>query len=311
MIVVVLALTSPAWAWNAAGHMVTGAIAYSTLKASNPDALDKIVAILKQHPEFDQRWARPLSEVTDDEQGLNLFMLAARWPDDIRREREFTHPKWHYINLPFKPAGQPDSVQPPELDPENIRVGFRQNVGVLQSDASDAEKAVALCWVLHLVGDAHQPLHTATLYTTEFPEGDRGGTHFFIRAREGSRPIGLHTIWDDFMLGSSKFRRVHNKAIELRAEYPRDQLQELEPAPTAVNFEAWLQESFETARMVAYDNGQLAGSPDKADAPVLPDGYLAEGKRVACRRGALAGNRMAGVLASVFRDAGASGQQRP
>lgn len=49
----------PAFAWNKAGHMVSGAIAYSELRQSNQQTLDKVVAILKEHPEyskFEQQW---------------------------------------------------------------------------------------------------------------------------------------------------------------------------------------------------------------------------------------------------------------
>jgi hypothetical protein len=41
-----------------------------------------------------------------------LFMQAARWADDIRtRDKAQNRPPWHYVDLPFKPEGQPDSVQ--------------------------------------------------------------------------------------------------------------------------------------------------------------------------------------------------------
>jgi hypothetical protein len=71
---------------------------------------------------------------------------------------------------------------------------------------SRCKRAVALCWVCHLVGDGHQPLHTVKLLTTQFPapEGDRGGTRFYIRVREGARTISLHTFWDDLILGSER-----------------------------------------------------------------------------------------------------------
>ena len=52
-----LCFGSSAMAWNKAGHMVSGAIAYRDLKNSNPDVIPKVVAILKQHPEFDTRRA--------------------------------------------------------------------------------------------------------------------------------------------------------------------------------------------------------------------------------------------------------------
>lgn len=45
---------SPVVAWNKAGHMTTAAIAYDTLKKDNPKVLEKVVALLKQHPQFDK-----------------------------------------------------------------------------------------------------------------------------------------------------------------------------------------------------------------------------------------------------------------
>jgi hypothetical protein len=42
-----------------------------------------------------------------------LFMLTARWADDIRRrDGEQDRPRWHYINLPFKPDGEPNNIDP-------------------------------------------------------------------------------------------------------------------------------------------------------------------------------------------------------
>jgi hypothetical protein len=50
-----------------------------------------------------------------------LFVQAARWPDDIRiTDRAQKRPRWHYINLPFKPEGQPATVQVREPEPVNI-----------------------------------------------------------------------------------------------------------------------------------------------------------------------------------------------
>jgi len=47
-------------------------------------------------------------------------MLAARWPDDIRGDPTFHHGAWHYINLPYKPEGQPASVQTVDPPPDNM-----------------------------------------------------------------------------------------------------------------------------------------------------------------------------------------------
>ena len=63
------------------------------------------------------------------------------------------------------------------------------------ASASDSEKAVALCWILHLTGDIHEPLHDVVLFSKEyFAEGDRGGNLIAVK-RDGDR-TNLHAVWD-------------------------------------------------------------------------------------------------------------------
>jgi len=75
------------------------------LKSSSPQSIDRVIGLLRQHPEYDRRWARPLSGVAPEDQQVCLFMLAARWADDIREEKQFSQRKWHYIDQPFEPTG--------------------------------------------------------------------------------------------------------------------------------------------------------------------------------------------------------------
>ena len=190
-LLLVLVAVSSACAWNKAGHMVSGAMAYAELAHASPQTLARVIALLKTHPHFETTWAPRLAQrpLSPEEQALYLFMLAARWPDDIRGDPTFHHGAWHYINLPYKPEGQPPSVQTVDPPPENILSAYQTNLDILRSTAPESTKAVALCWVFHLIGDVHQPLHTVALFTTQFlpPEGDRGGTRFYIRVREGRR----------------------------------------------------------------------------------------------------------------------------
>lgn len=95
-------------------------------------------------------------------------MYAARWPDDIRGDRAWDHPEWHYINAPLTRDGV--SGSPPAAP--NILTALEQASEVLQKPSStDAEKAVALCWVFHLVGDVHQPLHAVKPVQCALPRG--------------------------------------------------------------------------------------------------------------------------------------------
>jgi hypothetical protein len=301
-VLIAFAINSPLLAWNKAGHMVSGAIAYAVLKQENPEALAKVVQLLKAHPQFAEHWSKRLDDAPDGDRDLMLFMLAARWPDDIRDKAEYHHSRWHYINMPFKPDGQPDAIVPLPPDADNIVRAFEQNLAIVASaTASDDEKATSLCWVFHLVGDGHQPLHSVSLYTTDFPRGDRGGNSLNIRVKDTSASvINLHKFWDDLIIGSENPRGARNKAIELRLrkEFTRDLLTELQEK----KFENWVKlESFKLAKEIAYRNGKVAGSTNPASPLVLPEGYIAEAKAVAERRIALAGYRLSDLLIQTLK----------
>jgi hypothetical protein len=154
---------------------------------------------------------------------------------------------------------------------------------------------MALCWIFHLVGDVHQPLHSTALFTPQFPQGDRGGTRFFIRASAGGSTISLHKLWDGFIQGSTRFNSVNNRANALRAkpEFRRNALQELsEPL-----FSRWASvESFGLAKAVVYRNGSLQGSTNKNNGAVLPGNYISSSQPIAERRAMLAGYRLADIL---------------
>src|SRR5262245_25994035 len=81
---------------------------------------------------------------------------------------------WHYIKFPFKPEGQPASVQIKEPELVNILTVLAENEGVVRKENDGQRKAIALAWLFHLVGDIHQPLHTAQLFTVEYPQWRQG-----------------------------------------------------------------------------------------------------------------------------------------
>ena len=150
---------------------------------------------------------------------------------------------------------------------------------------------------MHLVGDVHQPLHTASLFSKQFPKGDRGGNSFFIRVEPGTSPISLHQFWDDLILGSQNFQTVKNRGtdLRLRPEFARKKLAELEEP----SFDKWAAESFQLAKDAVYRNGKLRGSPNRNNAPVLPADYPKTVQPLAERRMVLAGYRIAQVLQNI------------
>jgi S1/P1 Nuclease len=293
-----LFMSDGAQAWNKAGHMVTGAVAALELRSANPQSFARVITLLKKHPQFESLFKDPIN-ATDDP-NLALFMRAARWADDIRGT-DLSCELCHFINFPFKPTGQPASVSVLDPDPQNILAAFNEKVAIFRNGgSSDPDKAMALTWIFHLVGDVHQPLHTARLFTTLFPQGDRGGTRFFVKVDEERGTISLHRFWDDLILHTDRFQSVSNRATELRnrADLTRSALPEL----SEKKFENWAKmESFEAAKEHAYRFGTLEGSTDDSDGSLLPEDYSDTTKPIAERRAMLAGYRLADLLHDLFR----------
>ena len=151
-------------AWNIPGHMLSAVIAYQVLQQENPATIDKVKAILAKLPWYANQWQARIQDVPVADHGLVLFMQAARWADDIHiQDKAQNKPRWHYINFPFKPEGQPATVQIREPESVNILTALVENESTAKKPTDPERKAIALAWLFHLVGDIHQPLHTAQL----------------------------------------------------------------------------------------------------------------------------------------------------
>jgi S1/P1 nuclease len=302
-------LPLPASAWNIPGHMISGAIAYQALLQQNPKTIDKVKAVLQQHPWYANQWQARLQDVPVADHSPVLFIQAARWADDIRtRDKPQNRPSWHYINLPFKPENQPASVQIREPEPVNVLTAMAENESVVKKENEGERKAIALAWLFHLVGDIHQPLHTAQLFTVEYPKGDRGGNEICIQVTQAGQPMDLHRFWDGVITSSQNLTRLRNEATRLRnrQEFQRSQLTEL----ASTDFASWAKESFDIGTKIAYRNGGRVGIPkgenrdcrDAQAAPVLPAGYVVSASRIADRRMILAGYRLADLLTRLTRN---------
>jgi hypothetical protein len=279
--------------------MVVAAIAYRELqRTGNQAVIDKVVETLKGHPDFGKLFAPKLANVSAEDRDIYLFMLAARWSDDIRKKSPLDDPKAHFIDTPLVPPGL-TGVETVPPDADNIVSKFNKQLDIIGAGSDTAEDAKALTWLMHLAGDSHQPLHAETMFTHEFtpPEGDRGGNEVFVKVRADLHTINLHALWDGAILGSDRFQSVRNRALGLigRSDMARDTFPQL----TNTTVEKWVGESFELAKSVAYMDGQIQGSGDREDGDVLPDDYPSTMKSVADRQVVLAGYRLADLLKKI------------
>ena len=108
--------------------------------------------------------------------------------------------------------------------------------------------------LIHYVGDAHQPLHSATLYSADHPKGDRGGTQFAV---DGEHDIhSMHFLWDsacykyaertELPLDGETWNRIGDEAASLVSQYPKSDFD------LTVDFQAWTEEGLKIAKDFAY-----------------------------------------------------------
>lgn len=281
-------------AWSSPGHMTIAAIAYRDLSAT---AKAEATALLQHHPEY-ATWAASYPTNTAFDLPTFIFMRASTWPDEIRRKgKGHDHPQWHYVNLPLIPPAFPDKPSP--FPTNDIVFGIAQCEKIIKDKSQSQEtRAVYLSWLIHLVGDIHQPLHCVSLVTPEYPapQGDKGGNDFFVKPNTAG--VNLHSVWDKGLGSSVNARQQLNDAIELSATHKRKSLSELSKYKTP---KSWSVESRQIALESAYLNGTLKGSKTKTDAPALPEGYTKNLKQIAEKQAAVAGYRLADEVRKVLR----------
>ena len=128
-------LCTEAFAWNIPGHMLNGSIAYQILQRENPSAISTVRSILQKNPWHESRWKAELDKLTEAERNEMLFMLAARWADDIRTlDKVQSRLPWHYVDFPFKPEGEPASIQVIQPPQENILTAIAVNGGLCERE---------------------------------------------------------------------------------------------------------------------------------------------------------------------------------
>lgn len=159
-------------------------------------------------------------------------------------------------------------------------------------------------FLVHFVGDVHQPLHAAELYSSQFPQGDRGGNSFPIAGFNWTKE--LHALWDAGLgqwvddpvrpLNDTGRAWLASEAAAVMAANPLASLAR-EVAITAPA--AWANESYAIADTFVYTCPQ-APTP-------IPAAYIAQGQAIALTRVALGGYRLATLLQFIFHASGAGG----
>jgi hypothetical protein len=308
---------APLYAWNDLGHMVTAWTAYQHLTDS---ARARANALIKQNPFFEE-WKKLIPVGTSDkDRDRMLFMIAATFADQIKSDPCYqddgapgsngNHPEgrpsslnvgyadhlrhkyWHFVDKPFSQDG---TTHFPEIPIPNAQTQIKVFRGVLAANATEADddlKSYDLVWLLHLVGDVHQPLHASTRVSSTATEGDGGGNKekvYPVPPTPGSEK--LHQFWDralDQEDLSDNLAAALAKALVVGPTLPKADSTSAQKLKT----KDWTEESFADARSKVY-----VSPIGEGDGPFqLTDAYCKAAQQEARQRIALAGARLANVL---------------
>lgn len=249
--------------FNAEGHHIVANMAMADLEARSPAAATAVKNLLKAvNRELDE---------------------AATFPDDIRNAQPKTKP-FHFVDIPFQDGGPVNPPLPPE---PHVISKIAEFSDFLRSGAgTDQEKVDALSWVIHLIGDIHQPLHCIEHITADHPGGDRGGNSFKLRGKAKN----LHSLWDS----SVDFKNTDEDVLvsSIMKEHTRDSLAK-DLVQTKV--EAWARASFQLAKKFAYSIQENTANP-----PTPSAAYLKRANQIGRRQAALAAYRLSDRLESLF-----------
>jgi hypothetical protein len=241
---------------------------------------------------------------------------SATWADDVKGPEKTA--VWHYIDIPLA-LHQPASIGPycppvgPSVDGRNrpgcVTDAMEHEWSILRDKTrSSAERATALRYMIHFVGDVHQPLHAEN-------NDDQGGNctalHFFGE----DRPVNLHAIWD-YKLVQHQLELKRMTQPEYAAGLDkRFAVKWSDWSRAKIDFIAWAWESHDLAEPVAYGKvkppipvqpfnttATCDGQREKATALTLSvrEAYFREAMPVIDERLAKAAYRLAAILNQSF-----------
>lgn len=266
MFAVLLAFLTPltAFAWGNEGHEIVGKIAELRL---TPSAVAGIHDILGA--------TTSLADVSN-------------WADDVRRRRSETAP-WHFVDIPFAATGyEPDRDCNGEHKGCVVEAIRDQARLAGDREAGKTERLEALKFLVHFVGDAHQPLHCAER------NGDKGGNLCRVQWPGESKPTKLHVIWDVHIL-----RRNLDEAQLGPIDYA-GQLNARINTEQAAGWKAgtpadWAWEAHQIAVAKVY-----AGIPDDGSTGQITEAYIHAGQTIVDGQLMKGGVRLAAVLNDIF-----------
>ena len=277
ILILALGYVPCACAWGPQGHRTVGAIADRLL---TPEARAMVGELLAADRD---KFGNP--------SGRTTLEAVAVWADEIRGTAA-DEPRWHYDDAPvcgtlardsYCPHGQCNSAQLERL-----------TAVLADARAAPLARNEALKWVVHLVGDIHQPLHAAD-------NGDQGGNRVAV-ALAGVRTRGrenLHRAWDTELVTQALHTRNRQQPpadIDALAREAQRLVAEAGQGTPA----DWARQSASLAKNVAYQYPGFACGTVPDGLVVLDGDYQSEAAGIVRERLLVAGGRLSNLLNEVL-----------
>lgn len=253
-------LSASAGAWGTDGHRIVARIAAAELPTGPRDA---IVSLLQKDRALKNCATKEHMAVKT---AADMLACVATWADAVRTEQayRFTGP-FHFVNIPLTASGFDAARDCPAAKGCVVSALERYRKTLADQNRGRPERAEALKFIVHFIGDLHQPLHTvvdkdhdlanpenAGKHLPAGPEGDRGGnTKVVTWFGDQATPHGcwnLHAVWDGGMI-ERRNRSVQQYANALRSK--------ITPAIRSQRAQGtvadWVNEAFRLAVKHGYD----------------------------------------------------------
>ncbi len=259
---ILVLLPTPAWAWGEEGHSIVAEIAQRHLTDKTADEIDKLIG-----------------------RGASLASIST-WADDVRQDRPKSY-NWHFVDIPLAVATYDETRDCEDTDRGDCAIKeIARNETVLRdTKASVTDRVEALKFLVHFVGDIHQPLHTVL----EFRGGNDRHVVFFVDPiKEVRIPTNLHAVWDSGLI-RAKYWSWGTYMDHLEAEWiPQQDVTALTKG-TPVE---WVEETHSAAV-------DLAGANVKENMGLHED-YLKKVEPVLDHQLGAAGLRLAAIFNDIF-----------
>jgi hypothetical protein len=288
--------------------------------------MERIGFMLMKHPDPAPFWVAATDAANGKERARRMFIEGARWPDDSKGTTN-DRLSWHTARFPIIAADASQKTKDLVASRGGRPVGdaiaaLELHISVMANPEAGAdERALALGWFLHILGDLHQPLHVTDYYSAEYPTGNGAGALSYVWDPMQDSAMPLHVLWDSHSLRSTALEDIDRQVTEFVETYPRSSFPQLRDYSGPADFEVWAREAHQIAVDFIYgsdlefvkdpDEGQdqaqvvlkmvkymLEGISPLDEAPEVSAEHWAQLQKHAHSQVTLAGYRIADVIVS-------------